>query len=91
MFAVEGEGILMNGYAMHVASKFDKERNNANARKVFLTSLWYLPCVMMLFLFHSRLWHEDISNEERDETILDSFQTFLSKIQSKGKDLCSTN
>ena len=86
MFAVEG--ILLNGYALHVASKFDKERSNANARKVFLTSLWYLPCVMMLFLFHSRRWHEDLGNEERDETILDSFQTFLSKIQSKGKELC---
>ena len=48
MFAVEG--ILLNGYALHVASKFDKERSNGNARKVFLTSLWYLPCVMMLFL-----------------------------------------
>ncbi|MDR5650743.1 hypothetical protein, partial [Staphylococcus nepalensis] len=29
MFAVEG--ILLNGYALHVASKFDKERSNSNA------------------------------------------------------------
>ncbi|EED91714.1 predicted protein, partial [Thalassiosira pseudonana CCMP1335] len=50
MFAVEG--IILNAYALHVANNFDKERSNANARKVFLTSLWYLPCVMMLFLLH---------------------------------------
>eukprot|EP00574_Skeletonema_japonicum_P002170 CAMPEP_0201719948 /NCGR_PEP_ID=MMETSP0593-20130828/5003_1 /ASSEMBLY_ACC=CAM_ASM_000672 /TAXON_ID=267983 /ORGANISM="Skeletonema japonicum, Strain CCMP2506" /LENGTH=477 /DNA_ID=CAMNT_0048210471 /DNA_START=4 /DNA_END=1437 /DNA_ORIENTATION=+ len=86
MFAVEG--ILLNGYALHVASKFDKERSNSNARKVFLTSLWYLPCVMMLFLLHSRRWHEEVTNDEKDETILDSLQTLMSKIQSKGKELC---
>lgn len=86
MFAVEG--ILLNGYALHVASKFDKERSNSNARKVFLTSLWYLPCVMMLFLLHSRRWHEEVTNDEKDKTILDSLQTLMSKIQSKGKELC---
>ncbi|KAK1743436.1 protoheme IX farnesyltransferase [Skeletonema marinoi] len=86
MFAVEG--ILLNGYALHVASKFDKERSNSNARKVFLTSLWYLPCVMMLFLLHSRRWHEEVTNDEKDETILDSFQKLMSKIQAKGKELC---
>ena len=67
MFAVEG--ILLNGYALHVASKFDKERSNGNARKVFLTSLWYLPCVMMLFLLHSRRWHEEeqaVTNDEKE-------------------------
>mmetsp|Transcript_6185 Transcript_6185/g.9327 ORF Transcript_6185/g.9327 Transcript_6185/m.9327 type:complete len:474 (-) Transcript_6185:70-1491(-) len=86
MFAVEG--ILLNGYALHVASKFDKERSNSNARKVFLTSLWYLPCVMMLFLLHSRRWHEEVTNDEKEETILDSFQKLMSKIQAKGKELC---
>ena len=86
MFAVEG--ILLNGYALHVASKFDKERSNSNARKVFLTSLWYLPCVMMLFLLHSRRWHEEVTNDEKEKTILDSVQTLMTKIQAKGKELC---
>mmetsp|Transcript_20853 Transcript_20853/g.34405 ORF Transcript_20853/g.34405 Transcript_20853/m.34405 type:complete len:475 (+) Transcript_20853:85-1509(+) len=86
MFAVEG--ILLNGYALHVASKFDKERSNSNARKVFLTSLWYLPCVMMLFLLHSRRWHEEVTNDDKEKTILDSVQTLMTKIQAKGKELC---
>jgi protoheme IX farnesyltransferase len=62
MFAVEG--VVLNAYALHVARRFDKERSNANARKVFLTSLWYLPCLLTLFLFHSRKWHE----KENDDT-----------------------
>jgi len=96
MFAVDG-GILLNGYALYVASKFDKERTNANARKVFLTSLWYLPCVMMLFLLHSRRWHEEVTDDGRlalenggteDASILVSMQKIMNDIQSKGRDLC---
>jgi len=96
MFAVDG-GILLNGYALYVASKFDKERTNANARKVFLTSLWYLPCVMMLFLLHSRRWHEEVTDDGRlalenggteDASILVSMQKLMNDIQSKGRDLC---
>jgi len=37
MFALEG--IALNTYALWVANKFRQERTNANARKVFLTSL----------------------------------------------------
>lgn len=96
MFAVDA-GILLNGYALHVASKFDKERSNANARKVFLTSLWYLPCVMMLFLLHSRRWHEEVTDDDKlaleggeveDASILISMQKLMNKIQSKGRELC---
>ncbi|KAL7475588.1 hypothetical protein ACHAW6_001499 [Cyclotella cf. meneghiniana] len=88
MFAVEG--IVLNAYALHVANNFDKERSNANARKVFLTSLWYLPCVMMLFLLHSRKWHNEMTNseEEAKETLLNGFESFVHKIQSRGRDLC---
>ena len=99
MFAVDA-GILLNGYALHVASKFNQDRSNANARKVFLTSLWYLPCVMMLFLLHSRRWHEEIGDEEKlslingengegtDASILVKMQKIMNDIQSKGRDLC---
>ena len=102
MFAVDG-GILLNGYALYVASKFDKERSNANARKVFLTSLWYLPCVMMLFLLHSRRWHEEeVTNYNKleannngelevdydDASILVSMQKLMNRIQAKGRELC---
>ncbi|KAL9188292.1 hypothetical protein ACHAXT_006670 [Thalassiosira profunda] len=93
MFAIDG-GILLNGYALYVASKFDKERSNANARKVFLTSLWYLPCAMMLFLLHSRRWHEEATEEDEltlkdeDSSLLISMKKGMNKIQSKGRDLC---
>lgn len=94
MFAVEG--IILNAYALHVANNFDKERSNANARKVFLTSLWYLPCVMMLFLLHSRRWHEEATNDEKvalekedkNNSLLVAVQNFVHDVQSKGRDLC---
>ena len=89
MFAVDA-GILLNGYALHVAHNFEKERTNANARKVFLTSLWYLPCVMMLFLLHSRRWHEEVTDDEKEveASILVKIQKLVNDVQSKGKDLC---
>jgi protoheme IX farnesyltransferase len=79
MFAVES--LLLNAYTLHVANNFDKERSNANARKVFLTSLWYLPCVMMLFLLHSRQWNEMEHHDEQDSFILHS-------LKAKGRELC---
>lgn len=100
MFAVDA-GILLNGYALYVASKFNYERSNANARKVFLTSLWYLPCVMMLFLLHSRRWHEEIDDDDTLKLInengkkevvgvslLVKMQKLMHDIQSKGRELC---
>jgi hypothetical protein len=56
MFAVEG--LVLNGFALRAALRFDGDRTNANARKVFLTSLWYLPCWLMLFLLHSTGWDD---------------------------------
>lgn len=102
MFAIDA-GIVLNGYAIYVASQFEKERSNANARKVFLTSLWYLPCVMMLFLLHSRRWHEDVTttveikkleqlqgqeDEDNNKSVLISMQKLMNDIQSKGRELC---
>lgn len=55
MYALEG--ILLNSYALYVAYQFKYSKTNANARKVFLTSLWYLPCTLMLFLLHSKVFH----------------------------------
>ena len=87
MFAVEG--IALNAYAWHVARKFEQERSNANARRVFLTSLWYLPSLIMLFLLHSRKWHED--TDEEDIEIASPYlwvKDTVHVIQSKGRELC---
>jgi protoheme IX farnesyltransferase len=64
MFAVEG--LVLNGYAIYVAKQFEKERTNSNAKRVFLTSLWYLPCWMVLFLIHSKKWMDDDSAHDEN-------------------------
>jgi len=84
MFALEG--IALNAYAVHVAHQFSRDRTNANARKVFLTSLWYLPTFMMLFLLHSRVWDEE-ENKEKDavrEWIADRVHV----IREAGRQVC---
>ncbi|KDO30098.1 hypothetical protein SPRG_05289 [Saprolegnia parasitica CBS 223.65] len=57
MFAVEGLGI--NAYAVHLARQFYKNPSTANANKVFFCSLWYLPAVLGLMVFHSKNWTKD--------------------------------
>jgi protoheme IX farnesyltransferase len=87
MFAVEG--VLLNAYALHVAKRFDGDRSNANARKVFLTSLWYLPCVMMLFLLHSRRWHDNKEEGKINNNMsFSSLEHFVRRLQDKGRELC---
>jgi len=94
MFALEG--IALNSYALYVAYKFRKERTNANARKVFLTSLWYLPTFMMLYLLHSKVWDEDTADEKDPIAITTPQQDAMAKvlsdtihnIRNKGRELC---
>jgi len=82
MFALEG--IVLNSYALWVAHKFRQERTNANARKVFLTSLWYLPSWLVLFLLHSKVWDED---HDRD-FLRDAISNFVHSVRDKGRKLC---
>jgi len=89
MFAIEG--LALNGYAIYVARKFNEERSNGNARKVFLTSLWYLPCWMMLFLLHSTKWKEDVIDDENtqiNDDVISYLKGRFSNIRNKGKELC---
>ena len=53
MFALEGTAA--NAYLIFLGSKFYRDRSNANARKIFLASLWYLPVLLSGFLIHSKL------------------------------------
>jgi heme o synthase len=84
MFALEG--LALNAYALHVAHKFSKERTNANARKVFLTSLWYLPSFMMLFLLHSKVWDTD-ENKEKD-VVREWISDRVHLIRDVGRQVC---
>lgn len=84
MFALEG--IALNAYALKVAHDFQRDRTNAKARKVFMTSLWYLPSLLMLFLLHSKVWDED-KNTENDK-IGKLLNDMVHAIRAKGHDLC---
>mmetsp|Transcript_28822 Transcript_28822/g.42463 ORF Transcript_28822/g.42463 Transcript_28822/m.42463 type:complete len:475 (+) Transcript_28822:1170-2594(+) len=88
MFAIEG--IALNAYAFYVAKQFDNERSNSNARKVFLTSLWYLPSFMVLFILHSKTWknEEKLDDENAKEEWNALLKKWISDVRSKGKELC---
>lgn len=83
MFALEG--IALNAYALTVAHRFQRERTNANARKVFLTSLWYLPSLLMLFLLHSKTWDEE---DQRDDVLAQFVADQIHWMRHKGKEMC---
>jgi heme o synthase len=82
MFALEG--VVLNAYALYVANRFRQERTNANARKIFLTSLWYLPSYLVLFLLHSKVW-----DEEKDRDILrDALSDIIHQTRNFGRQAC---
>ena len=54
MFAVEGA--VLNGYLLHLSSRFYRSPNDATARALFRCSLWYLPVLLVLMVFHSMHW-----------------------------------
>jgi protoheme IX farnesyltransferase len=83
MFALEG--MALNGYALYVAHKFHRDRTNANARTIFLTSLWYLPCLLMLFLLHSKTWDEE--KDEKD-AITKQMSDYIHSIRNTGREIC---
>jgi protoheme IX farnesyltransferase len=81
------EGVVLNAYALHVAYKFKYDRTNANARKVFLTSLWYLPCLLMLFLLHSKTW-DDVDEDKEENPLRGYISSYIHAVRDKGRQLC---
>lgn len=87
MFAFEG--FFLNGYAIYVARQFNKDRSNNGARRVFLTSLWYLPCWMILFLLHSKNWKDGVSdNGHIEDDLIFILKKKAEHIREKGRELC---
>ncbi len=86
------ESLVLNAYALRVAYKFRDEQTNQNARNVFLTSLWYLPCTLMLFLLHSKAWDDTVNADETNNTNRNMLTEFVSEhihaIRNKGRELC---
>ncbi|RHY03696.1 hypothetical protein DYB36_006369 [Aphanomyces astaci] len=68
MFALEG--LAINAYAVNLARQFYATPSTANAQKVFLCSLWYLPAVLGLMVFHSKNWDESASTQPHHEPLL---------------------
>lgn len=81
------EGVALNAYALHVAYKFRNERSNANARKVFLTSLWYLPCLLMLLLLHSKTW-DDVDEDKVENPLRGYISSSIHAVRDYGRQLC---
>lgn len=65
MFAIEGT--IANAYLLMLAHKFKQDHSNANARRIFLCSLWYLPLLLIGFVFHSRAWSTKKITEDAAE------------------------
>jgi len=78
MFAVEG--CLLNGYLLYKSAKFHKDKSNQNARQIFLTSLWYLPCLLGLFILHNKNWED----EEREGVLTEK----ILAMKEKGLEYC---
>lgn len=61
MFAVES--LAFNAYWLYLAHQFRQKRSNRNAQRVFRASLWYLPLMLTLMVYHSRNWDNSESRE----------------------------
>ncbi len=87
------EGVAATGYLTFLADKFRREHNNDNARNIFKCSLWYLPLLLGLFVFHRKNGSQLGENEEKG--LLDDVKVLLRRfcvhdaiISDQGKDLC---
>lgn len=79
MFAVEGTAF--NAYLLYHAYRFRGDKSNANAREVFKGSLWHLPAVLALFVFHSRRW-------EKEDTQDEPISNFIQRTRTRLKGAC---
>ena len=77
MFAVEGTAA--NLYLLSLAYAFKQENSNANAKKVFLCSLWYLPLLLGAYIFHSKVWNESLHTDDMVSTSIEIFLKILKK------------
>jgi protoheme IX farnesyltransferase len=67
MFVLEGTAVNM--YLLYLSKKFHDNRSNANARKLFLCSLWYLPALLFGLVFYSKNWSKE-AIEEKEKALL---------------------
>lgn len=81
MFAVEG--LLLNGYFLKLATQFYRDPGDHTARPLFKASLWYLPVLMFLMVFHSKSW---IPREKKEEATQIEGQAAAAVLLNGGSD-----
>ena len=95
MFAVEG--MAASSYLLLLAHRFRQNHSNANARRIFLCSLWYLPLLLTGFVLHNKNWDTDaIENHDAsllavagaDETTGGSTEAMMTRTKEALKGLC---
>ncbi len=88
MFAIEGTAV--NAYLLYLAHQFRKEggQSNANARRVFLCSLWYLPLLMTAMVFHCKNWKKDEIDDEFIQREGLGITSIIQDLKSSLKELC---
>jgi hypothetical protein len=67
---INREGVAANSWLLYLAYKFRGDQSNANARRIFVCSLWYLPLLLGAFVFHSKnlnLVVENVENENKSD------------------------
>ena len=71
------ESVVLNSYMLYLSHQFQDDSSNQKARRVFLNSLWYLPCSLILFCWHSRGLQDALEKEKeisKAENILHSLR-----------------
>ena len=81
MFLLEASAV--NAYLLYLAHNFKGNRSNANARKVFLCTLWYLPLLLTAYVIHSKQW---ATQADRDEATNDNVATHVGRRQGQDQD-----
>jgi protoheme IX farnesyltransferase len=82
------EATVVHLFWLYQAQKFVKNPSNGNARKIFRTSLWYLPVVLGLMCFHSKHWQVLEGNEEGEDVVRDVVRSIISIVRPYGTEKC---
>ena len=83
------EATIVHAYWLYQAQKFVQNPTNGNARKVFRTSLWYLPVVLGLMCFHSKHWQsKDEGDGDGDDVVRDVVRAIIDVVRPYGTDKC---
>ena len=83
------EATFVHIFWLYQAQQFVAKPTNGNARKVFRTSLWYLPVVLGLMCFHSKHW-QDLKDEnmEGEDVVRDIVRAIIQVVRPYGTDKC---